>query len=104
MQIGPRLSWRMSRMYNIPGIQYTNHNDIYLLILAVDPENQGKGYGTKMLLSLLKRADDEKKAVYLETETERNICLYKKYKFQILGSKKVKHSIFSFIFMMRKPQ
>ena len=43
---------------------------IHLLIMGVSQENQGKGYGGKLLRALLEKADIEGSPIYLETQKE----------------------------------
>ena len=45
----------------------------YLALLAVAPEQQGKGYGSKLLNVMLTRIDTEGLPCYLETEGEKNV-------------------------------
>ena len=61
---------------------------IYLFVIGVVQESQGKGFGGKMLRALIEKAENEGKSIYLETETEENVRLYKKFGFEIL--KKIK--------------
>ncbi len=56
----------------------------YLSPLAVDPEFQGKGYASLLLRSMLGRIDQEKLPVYLYTNKERNVSIYKHFNFKIV--------------------
>lgn len=53
----------------------------YINVIGVAPEYQGKGYGGKMLRSMLKASDEAKLPTYLETETESNVALYERFGF-----------------------
>jgi ribosomal protein S18 acetylase RimI-like enzyme len=57
----------------------------YLAILGVDPEHQGKGLSRKLVAPILARADAEKRIAYLETATESNLALYRRFGFEITG-------------------
>ena len=46
---------------------------VYLQIIGVASENQGKGHGGKLLKELLVMTDEAKLPIYLETETESNV-------------------------------
>lgn len=56
----------------------------YLMAIGVLPESQGKGYGGQLLKHLCERADRETKAIYLETQTERNVHWYEKFGFHVV--------------------
>jgi GNAT superfamily N-acetyltransferase len=57
---------------------------IYLFIMGVSQELQGKGYGGKFLRAIIEKADAEKKPMYLETQKESNVSLYEKYGFLVI--------------------
>ncbi len=56
---------------------------IYLMIIGVAPEFQGKGFGGNLLRALIEKAEIERKAIYLETQAEGNVPLYEKYGFYV---------------------
>ena len=56
---------------------------LYLQIMGVSPELQGRGFGGKLVRSLIEHADNEETAIYLET-TENNVQWYKKFGFRVL--------------------
>jgi ribosomal protein S18 acetylase RimI-like enzyme len=58
----------------------------YLPLMGVDPSQQGKGFGSALLKHMLIQLDRENKLVYLESSNPRNISLYKRHGFEILGS------------------
>jgi predicted GNAT family N-acyltransferase len=57
---------------------------IYLFVLGVSQESQGKGFGGKLLRALIEKAENERKPIYLETETEGNVNLYEKFGFEVM--------------------
>jgi GNAT superfamily N-acetyltransferase len=58
----------------------------FLPLLAVDPAQQGKGYGSALLQPVLAQCDREKRLAYLESSNPRNIPLYQRHGFEVLGS------------------
>jgi len=57
---------------------------IYLFVLGVSRVSQGKGFGGKMLRALIEKSKKEGNPIYLETESEENVSLYKKFGFETL--------------------
>lgn len=56
----------------------------YLLILGVRSAHQGKGLGASLLRGLIERCDSEQLPIYLETETENNVALYRHFGFEVV--------------------
>jgi len=56
---------------------------IYLPIIGVKQEFQGKGFGGKLLRAIVEKAEIERKPIYLETQIESNVTLYEKYGFHV---------------------
>ena len=84
---------------NTEGLQYN-----YLQVIGVAPEHQGKGFGTGMLEALLCESDSLGVHVYLETGTEKNVGIYERRGFEVIG--KVMHPIINLPQweMLRKPK
>jgi len=57
---------------------------LYLLVLGVATEQQGRGLGGLLLRSLISLSERSRRALYLETETEQNVRLYEKFGFRTL--------------------
>ncbi len=55
----------------------------YLASIGVDSDNQGKGFGSKLMKPMLERIEREGYLVYLETNHEGNIDLYKHLGFEV---------------------
>jgi GNAT superfamily N-acetyltransferase len=53
----------------------------YLATLGVDPPHQGKGYGGRLMDAVLPRADEGGMPAYLETDKERNLAFYARFRF-----------------------
>jgi ribosomal protein S18 acetylase RimI-like enzyme len=75
----------------------------YLPLVGVDPFHQGKGYGSALLQHALIPCDRDKKLAYLESTNPKNIPLYERHGFAVLGTIQVGTSppIFP---MLRKPR
>jgi ribosomal protein S18 acetylase RimI-like enzyme len=50
----------------------------YILVIGVDPEFQGTGKGAELFAPVLRRADQEKQLVYLESSNPKNHSFYGK--------------------------
>ena len=75
----------------------------YLPLIGVDPALQGKGYGSALMEHALIRRDRDKKFTYLESSNPKNMTLYKRHGFELLGTIQLGASppIFP---MLRKPR
>lgn len=58
---------------------------MYLMIVGVDPDFQGKGIGSALLAPVLAKADRDGLTCYLETVTERDVRFYQKNDFVIVN-------------------
>jgi ribosomal protein S18 acetylase RimI-like enzyme len=58
----------------------------YLPFIAVDPARQGKGYGGALLKHGLAACDRDRNAAYLESTNPRNVPLYQRHGFELLGT------------------
>lgn len=58
----------------------------YLPLIGIDPTSRGKGYGSLLLEEALVRCDQDRVQVYLDSTNPRNVPLYEKYGFKILGT------------------
>jgi ribosomal protein S18 acetylase RimI-like enzyme len=54
-------------------------------MVGVDPDRQGQGLGRAVIAPGLVRADAEGAAVFLETQTARNVAFYESLGFDVLG-------------------
>lgn len=61
----------------------------YLLFLGIDPGSQGQGIGSLLIGSMLKRADRQGLACYLETMKEVNLSFYGKHGFRVADETQV---------------
>ena len=58
----------------------------FLPFMGVDPSQQGKGFGSALLQHTLIQCDRDSKLAYLESSNPRNIPLYKRHGFELLGT------------------
>jgi ribosomal protein S18 acetylase RimI-like enzyme len=75
----------------------------YLPLIGVDPSHQGQGYGSALLQHSLLPCDRDHRCAYLESTNPKNIPLYERHGFEVLGEIQVGTSppIFP---MLRKPR
>jgi GNAT superfamily N-acetyltransferase len=57
----------------------------YLAMIGVDPARQGRGYGSAILSAALKRCDEEGVIAYLESSNPKNLPLYARFGFEVVG-------------------
>ena len=57
----------------------------YLPLIGVDPERQGKGLGSVLLERALRRCDHARLPAYLEATSPRNLALYHRHGFKVIG-------------------
>jgi ribosomal protein S18 acetylase RimI-like enzyme len=58
----------------------------YLPLIGVDPASQGQGLGSALMRHALQRVDADGMPAYLESSNPRNIPLYQRHGFEILGT------------------
>lgn len=58
----------------------------YLPLIGVDPISQGRGYGSALLRYALEQCDRDGMPAYLESSSPRNIPLYQRHGFEIIGT------------------
>ncbi len=64
--------------------KYASGKHWYLQTLGVDPEYQGKGYGTLLMNYMIDKIDQDPLPVFLETSTKKNVKFYKKFGFKAM--------------------
>jgi GNAT superfamily N-acetyltransferase len=57
----------------------------YLPMIGVDPRAQQRGLGAELMRHAVARCDDEGTLAYLESSNPRNISLYLRYGFEVMG-------------------
>jgi ribosomal protein S18 acetylase RimI-like enzyme len=74
---------RLMRFLNLVESKHPHEPHWYLAVLGVDPERQGRGFGSHLMQPVLERCDKNGEAAYLETDTERNVQLYERHGFKV---------------------
>ena len=80
---------RMERRYDRLRDELAPKPHMYLCLLAVDPDFQGKGFAGSLLRPVLARMDLEKLPVYVETQNLKNAAMYEHFGFKLLREDKV---------------
>jgi ribosomal protein S18 acetylase RimI-like enzyme len=70
----------IDRKANMKGRAY-----IYLMIIGVASEFQGRGFGGRLLGALIEESEQVGIPIYLETATERNVRMYERLGFRLLN-------------------
>ena len=85
------------------GGYHPNEPHWYLPLLGVDPLHHSKGMGSALLQHALVTCAQDNKYAYLESSNPRNIPLYERHGFELLGTIQVNTSP-SIFPMLRKPR
>ena len=75
----------------------------YLPLIGVDPAHQGRGCGSSLLRYALARCDRDGMPAYLESSNPRNVSLYLRHGFEIIGNIQVGSSP-TLVPMLRRPR
>ena len=57
----------------------------YLPLIAADPAHTGQGLGAALMRHALAKVDADGLPAYLESSNPRNISLYQRYGFEVMG-------------------
>ncbi|MFL6397850.1 MAG: GNAT family N-acetyltransferase, partial [Nitrososphaeraceae archaeon] len=68
------------------GRYHPNEPHWYLPLMGLDPSQQGKGFDSALLQHTLIQVDRDNRLAYLESSNPRNIPLYKRHGFELLGT------------------
>ncbi len=74
----------------------------YLAVLAVDPQHQGKGYGSRLLNEMLSNIDEEGLPCYVETEGKKNVSMYQRFGFKVIEEFTVPNTTDKLVAMLRE--
>ncbi len=72
--------------------------------IGVDPQHQGAGHASKLMLPMLERADAEGVPVFLDTNSEFNIELYEHFGFRVMERADMPETDIWNVAMLREPQ
>lgn len=76
------------RAFELDGLLESHHPEepcLYLQFVGVLPEHQGRGVGSRMLTTVLERADASGTPAYLEATNPDNRRLYERHGFETVG-------------------
>jgi GNAT superfamily N-acetyltransferase len=65
---------------------HPNEPHWYLPLIGVDPAYQGRGYGGALLAYALRECDRQHLPAYLESTNPKNIPLYQRHGFEVIGT------------------
>lgn len=105
IRAGIRGSLRMMQLSEYIEIKHKElapYDHWYLMLLGVDPEHQGKGYGGRLLRGMLTSVDEAGLPCYLETTTEENVELYRHFGFSVIDEFTVPDTTVPIWIMLRK--
>jgi ribosomal protein S18 acetylase RimI-like enzyme len=71
------------------GAYHPHETHWYLPLIGVDPAKQGRGYGAALMRHAAQRFDRDGVVAYLESSNPRNISLYERHGFEVLGTIRV---------------
>jgi ribosomal protein S18 acetylase RimI-like enzyme len=77
---------------------------IYLMVIAVDPKFQRKGFGGKLLLPMLDHLDRNNLKCYLDTNKKSNVLFYQNFGFRILKEFEIEDTKIINWSMLRDPE
>ena len=83
LPLGPMT--RMLRQFDAEHKRRMPNPHWYLMALGVDPDHQGRGFGSALVDHGVRRADAEGMPIYLETESGPNVRFYETLGFDVLG-------------------
>ena len=75
---------------------------MYLGILAVDPAYQGQGFASKLMRPMLTYLDQQKLPAYLETQSQRNVEMYRHWGFELLKEEMMPDTTLKLYLMLRR--
>jgi ribosomal protein S18 acetylase RimI-like enzyme len=76
----------------------------YLQIIGVDPAYQGQGFSSQLVRPMLECIDREHLPCFLETNTEKNVAIYRRFKFEVVSEDKIPGTEVTSFAMLRKAQ
>lgn len=74
----------------------------YLMQLAVEPREQGRGLGSALLKEGLERSRRSGRAVWLETTNPRNVAFYERHGFVVKGRRPLPNDV-TLVGLLREP-
>lgn len=93
----------MTQVFEQMGSYHPSKPCWYLPLIGVDPVCQGRGHGSALLRYALEQCDRDGTAAYLESSNPRNIPLYERHGFEVMGSIQAGSSP-TIVPMLRRPR
>jgi ribosomal protein S18 acetylase RimI-like enzyme len=62
---------------------------IYIMMVGVDPENQKKGYASKLFQHVISFADDRQVPLFIDTCSETDVALYQHLEFEVVDRRPI---------------
>ena len=81
----------------------TDRPHAYLWFIGVARRAQGHGVGSRLLKVGTDRLDAQAMPAYLETQTERNVSLYRRHGFEVISEHRARHDAPTMWSMWRDP-
>jgi ribosomal protein S18 acetylase RimI-like enzyme len=76
----------------------------YLQIIGVDPTHQGQGFSSRLVRPVLERIDRERMPCFLETNTGKNVAIYRRFGFEVVSQDKIPGTQVTSFAMLRNVQ
>jgi ribosomal protein S18 acetylase RimI-like enzyme len=76
----------------------------YLQIIGVGPAYQGQGFSSRLLRPVLECIDRERMPCYLETNSGKNVAIYRRFGFEVVSEDKMPGTELTIFAMFRKSQ
>lgn len=95
---------RLENVQQVTGQYHPDFPHYYLQSLGARVANQGQGVGSALLKATLPRCDSQQVPAYLESSNERNVPLYERHGFEVIGEEALADGGPTMWFMLRQPQ
>ncbi len=82
---------------------YLEDGTVYIGKLVVHPQDQGKGIGTKLLLSIEREFPGYRYELFTSTKSKRNIELYEKLGYKVFSEKDITEEL-RFVYLEKRNQ
>jgi len=76
----------------------------YLQIIGVAPAYHGQGFSSRLVRPVLERIDRERMPCFLETNTGKNVAIYRRFGFEVVSEDKIPGTEVTSFAMLRKVQ
>jgi ribosomal protein S18 acetylase RimI-like enzyme len=76
----------------------------YLQVIGVDPAYHGQGFSSRLVRPVLERIDRERMPCFLDTNTRKNVAIYRRFGFELVSEDKIPGTEVTSFAMLRKVQ